>query len=363
MHQRFRVLGSVVDLSGPEQAVAPIAATYARFATDAAPDDAPGRTIALDPESGEIHTGSASFQLLPDLPPTLQLYQQFLFAIVDQVDRYVILHAAAVETPAGEGVVIAAPSGHGKSSLAQELVRRGYRFLSDDYSPLDPVGATIAPYPRTIGVVSGGGSAPVLLGKAQIDPGLIRGEDAVACDPVPLRHVLLLTSAKTSPEELQAWDRHMDLKITCDSRHAARVETAFLQTPGVTIVSRQTAGSCVVYRLSLDARLHPGRKLAPVLEDPAMILVEKVWGDPPRFDATPAAYTVPRRVAAAVLGREVVNRRLGGALMKRYKADTTLLYLDISGALKGVRCHQVQVGRFDETVALIDSLVGLTDRV
>jgi len=307
------------------------------------------------------------------------LYQQFLLAILDQVDDHVILHAAAVETPCGEGVVIAAPSGHGKSSLTQELVRRGCRFLSDDYAPIDPEAATIAPYPRTIGIEARGGApippvvreaadsgaATLLLGKAQIDPGLIRGEEAVARDPVPLRHVLLLTSTEVSPGELQAWDRPTELNVTCDARHAERVESAFLGTPGVTIHSRSrpAGGSCSNWRLALDAKLYPAGALAPILEDPAMILVEKVWGAPPRFNSSPAMFPVPLRVAAAILGREVMNRRQGGELLKRYGEDTTLLFLDLAGALKGVRCHQVQVGRFDETLALIESLVGINKGV
>ncbi len=153
--------------------------------------------------------------------------------------------------------------------------------------------------------------------------------------------------------------------MACDSRYAERLEQVFLRTPGVAIRShsRQPGRSCCAFRLSLDARLHPAGALGPVLEDPAIILVEKVWGDPPRFDATPATFPVPLRVAAAILGGAVVNRGQGGALMKRYGGDTTLLYLDIAGALKGVRCHQVQVGHFHETVAVIESLIGQKDGV
>ena len=379
MHHRFRVLGSLVELTGPEEAIAPIAATYARFAVEPVTGEIPARTVALDPEAGEITSGSVRVPLLPDLPPTLQAYQQFLLAILDQVARYTILHAAAVETPGGEGVVIAGPSGHGKSSLTQELVRRGCRFLSDDYAPVDTARSTVTPYLRTIGIEAGGsapvpppireaadsGSYPVLLGKAQIDPAVIRGEDGVALQPVPLRHVLLLTSNQVSSKELQAWDRRTDIHVACDARHRERLEVTFLETPGVTIRSGslQPGGSCFVWQLTLDANLHPAGPLAPVLEDPAMVLVEKVWGDPPRFDAAPTSAAVPLRVAAAILTGEVMNRRQGGALMERYGGDNTLLFLDIAGALKGVRCHHVQVGRFDETAARIGSLIGLTDVV
>ncbi len=379
MRQRFRVLGSLVEISGPEDAIAPIAATYARFRAPRSSEESPDCFIRCLENEGVIRSGTADIPLLPGLPPTMQLYQQFLTAILDRVAGHIILHAAALETKSGEGVLLAAPSGHGKSSLTQELVQRGCRFLSDDYAPLDPAAALIAPYPRTIGIQPGGGApvprpvreaassgtAPVLLGKAQIDPGLIRGEDGVASRPVPLRHVLLLTASTVSPDELQAWDRRTDLNVACDARHGERIDAIFRHTPGVTILTRTGGGEgyCRSWRLSLDAKLHPGGALAEVLEDPAMILVEKVWSDPPGFDTAPKACPVPRRSAAAILGREVLNRRRGGALMKRYKGDTTLLFLDIAGALNGASCHQVQVGRFGNTVDLIDSLIGPANRV
>jgi hypothetical protein len=50
---------------------------------------------------------------------------------------YEALHAAAVETPLGV-VAIAAPSGTGKSTLACELIRRGWPLFADDVLVLAP---------------------------------------------------------------------------------------------------------------------------------------------------------------------------------------------------------------------------------
>ena len=42
------------------------------------------------------------------------------------------LHAAALASETGEGVLLVGPSGSGKSTLAIGLIRRGWRYLSDD---------------------------------------------------------------------------------------------------------------------------------------------------------------------------------------------------------------------------------------
>ncbi|MBD3868825.1 MAG: hypothetical protein IFK94_11925 [Acidobacteria bacterium] len=56
MYHRFRVLGSLVALTGPDELVAPIAATYARFTAEDTQGETPGSTIVIDPGAGEIRS-------------------------------------------------------------------------------------------------------------------------------------------------------------------------------------------------------------------------------------------------------------------------------------------------------------------
>jgi hypothetical protein len=62
------------------------------------------------------------------------------------------LHASAVQSPSGRGgVVIVGDSTAGKSTLALELLRRGWLFLSDDSTIITSDGE-IVPFTRPIGV-------------------------------------------------------------------------------------------------------------------------------------------------------------------------------------------------------------------
>jgi len=59
----------------------------------------------------------------------------------------VLVHAGAVVTPQGSGVVLPAPSGSGKSTLVAGLVRAGFGYLSDEAAVIDPTTGMLHPYP------------------------------------------------------------------------------------------------------------------------------------------------------------------------------------------------------------------------
>ena len=59
------------------------------------------------------------------------------------------LHAAALQFE-GKCVLVAAPSGTGKSTLAWALVNEGFQYMSDELAPLDPDSLTVHPYPHAL---------------------------------------------------------------------------------------------------------------------------------------------------------------------------------------------------------------------
>jgi hypothetical protein len=87
-----------------------------------------------------------------DLPgPVLDvLFWHLNTEITRRSGDFLLVHAGAVATPAGAGLLLPAPSGHGKSTLVAGLVRAGFGYLSDEAGAVDPVSRKVYPYPKAL---------------------------------------------------------------------------------------------------------------------------------------------------------------------------------------------------------------------
>jgi hypothetical protein len=85
------------------------------------------------------------------LHPGLDWQRTLLTKVLSSISvmrGYEALHASAVDSPSG-AVAIAAPTGMGKTTLALELMRRGWPLLSDDVLALASSPTGVLAYPAT----------------------------------------------------------------------------------------------------------------------------------------------------------------------------------------------------------------------
>lgn len=66
-----------------------------------------------------------------------------------------LVHAGAVVTPSGSGVMLPGVSGAGKTSLVAGLVSAGWGYLSDEAGAIDPVTRELCPYPKALSIKPG----------------------------------------------------------------------------------------------------------------------------------------------------------------------------------------------------------------
>ena len=302
---------------------------------------------------------------MEEIDQTLQVYQFFLNTILDRVEDCAVLHASALLDAKGRVVVLAAPSGHGKTSLTLELLRRGFRFLSDDYAPLELATGMVRPYPRAVGILPEGQAplpepfheaarqpdAPRLFGKALVDVGDVLGEEVLATKPAPLRRVILLTGAGAAEAPATT-----ELELTCLRERAQEIEKKIEAIEGAEIVARHRGRTLWYWRLRLRHDFFPTEKLTRVLDDEAVIFSQKYWAALPDFDAAPEAVPVKRREAAELLTRELLNRRGGSRLLQRYSGGLMELLLDIGSALGGASCWKVTPGKYRKTADMIQRI-------
>jgi len=345
--EHFRVLGVDLRVEGPADVVGSIGAAYARFKIPAN-SGAPQHRVAVPSDTSDA-------QML--------LYQRFLATVLLHVERHAVFHGAALVDRNGNGLVLAGPSGHGKSSLALALVARGFGFLGDDYAPVDLSSGTVWPFPRTASILPGGSAplppsvrrvaarrgAPRLFGKALVDIGTAFGPAALRTGPAPLRTVVILGPA--SPEAEVSW-----LRLAVRAPDGARLAAELRAIPGVVVENEDEIPGQRRWRLRVEHASNPTEALGALIEDEAVLYSERTWSGPPDFTALPSASEMKRRDAAVLLTRELLNRRRGSRFLQGREDGIAGIVLDVAQALRPARCWQVRVGRFGDTVDLLEQL-------
>ncbi len=77
------------------------------------------------------------------------LQQDLIVAVQRLRHDLVFVHAAAIQRE-GRAFLLAAPSGSGKSTLCWALLHHGFRLMSDELAPVDPVTLRIKPFPLAV---------------------------------------------------------------------------------------------------------------------------------------------------------------------------------------------------------------------
>ncbi|HXG05479.1 MAG TPA: hypothetical protein VNO23_18955 [Candidatus Binatia bacterium] len=121
-------------------------------------------------------------------------------------DLYFV-HAAVLEA-AGGAVMLVAPSGGGKSTMAWALLHHGFAYLSDELAPVDLTALTVYPYPRALTLKSDPPPAyPLPRGTLCTSRGFHVAPTAMPAPtrrtPVPLRTIFFLDRTVDVPPAIQ----------------------------------------------------------------------------------------------------------------------------------------------------------------
>ncbi|UCF67602.1 MAG: hypothetical protein JSV80_17870 [Acidobacteriota bacterium] len=163
--------------------------------------------VRLKTATPRVITGGSPVPLDPDRAEQ-QAFGLVFRALLDRIDRFVVLHAAALERHR-RALVLAGPSGTGKTTLALALLERGFRMLSDDFTPLERETGLVHPFPRAIGVRAG--AATELADAIGLEPAAatarpLGSEPEVARgrvgSPVPVGAIVLLGVGGAPPDPL-----------------------------------------------------------------------------------------------------------------------------------------------------------------
>lgn len=135
----------------------------------------PARRLAVDRTDGgwRLHGGGHD-ATHPTLPGLLDALASQLNRVATEAPSLLVLHAAALRSPAGRVVVLVGRSGAGKSTLAGALVAHGWDYLTDEAVGIEPTGGIVG-YPKPLALDAG---SRRLLGVAE-GPGELVAPEAV----------------------------------------------------------------------------------------------------------------------------------------------------------------------------------------
>jgi hypothetical protein len=88
---------------------------------------------------------------IPSPSNRLELYMFLFNYLFDRIEDFFIVHGAALADQ-DHGLIIAAPSGRGKSTLTLELLARGKSFLSDELALISVRDGRLQAFPRALAV-------------------------------------------------------------------------------------------------------------------------------------------------------------------------------------------------------------------
>ncbi|RMG48912.1 MAG: hypothetical protein D6718_00800 [Acidobacteria bacterium] len=264
-------------------------------------------------------------------------------AALDRVERYLVLHAAAAAKNE-RALLIAGPSGAGKTTLALALAAGGLRLLSDDFTPLDPADGLVLPFPKAIGARDG--AAARIADRLGLEPAPPRPVRPVA-PLAPARPALVvLLSQEGAPDPRRPYLFSVTVAGDAEELLRAASDPPHIEPAGC------TAGE-------VRFRVRPGLQATRALEDLLRRFAPRIVAYGAAAEAAFAAAERPvleplgAAAALTLLAREVQNRRPGGALMRRLGGDLSKLMDELARGLAGASFAWLRPGPPEPTAALL----------
>jgi hypothetical protein len=321
--------------------------TYGRFRSDAA-SGAPHYRLIL---AGDPHLVLDGETMRAASAEALRFYacSAILNAVLARVRSHYLLHAAALASPAGGGVLLVGQAGLGKTTLTLALLARRYRFLSDDVAALGRADGLLHPFPRALGLRLPG-SAP---GHKQAVP----VEDPAG--PVPPRCLFVLADPAPDAPDRQPWYAVVD-------RLPGGLLEGLRSLPAVRAVEVARPEPYPALRLELQAAPDGAeRQVLAACRRHDVLLFDWVRGReaPPDFGREPRLEPLPASKAA----HEMLHHLKGGpdsALVRQeFGGSASRLYLALAGAAAGMACYRLAVGRLEPMLDLIENVSRTKDLV
>jgi hypothetical protein len=321
----------------------------------ARPDNPWGKAVLILPQ--EVHSFND--------PAWLEwyVYHTALNEVLKRVRSHFLLHAGVVAYK-GQGVIIAANSTYGKTTLTLELVRRGFDFLTDESAALGRTDKQVHPFPRTVNIRPGTleliglervvpPGAPTWLDKLILDIETLRPNSLGQASPIS--HIVILQDPdmpdRPLDPELRFMIDHLDEAFIAAVSQLKTVTALQVdrQTYSHPFLELQTTDTAVTFE-QVEALAHQHQLL---LSNFGANVKRPSFKGPVRLEA------IPRSLATRILLNHFQGGHKSALLQTEFGGSGIDLFVELAALISSAACYKLSVGPLTQTADLICDLVGL----
>ena len=371
----YRFFDSFVDVhTNIPSVLSEFDSIYRRFRIENAQDN-PGKKdlylIFEDSAKPRIVTlCDDDYQVMSDQSPTPNLYLYIFSYITPKVTSHYLVHASTISYR-DQATIITAHSTAGKTTLAVELLRKGFKFLSDELAPIHRKTHLIDPFPRNIGLrdlrvhhldylasdkIAQSRNAKGEI-KFMIDPEVLcPGSIGSAC---AAKNVIFLEpqyEEKTPADDTHEWE---EIALT---RLPPSLLRAIQNIAGVLEIEVVEDRIFPLLRV-----MHPkGSHILNDIEEAARVyqsgLVSIFNGKThkPNFSAIPALKGISKFEGTVELAKMILNAHPEAVLMNEMKQSSAYLLTQLADITQNYDFYQLRIGRLDLMTKIVDDLIRST---
>ncbi len=293
------------------------------------------------------------------------IYERVLNAMIVRVRSHFLIHAGAVIPPNGGGIILAADSGHGKTTLVLKLISRGYKFLSDEMAAISRANKQVYPFPRSlrlrpdtlelVGFSHATNKAVKWLDKFLLDIEHIQPHSMGQA--VPIRYIIILKNPKGNATELAVGNSERELAILIE-----RLDEDFLtkvnQIEGITEVKTDVDRGYPLLRIQTAHRPSVLARLESLCKEEQLVILDVIKRVQlqPTFEAPARLESISTSQATLELLKRFQGGDKSALLQDEFGGSSTQMFMELMSLIGQADCYYLWVGSLNQTVDLVSGL-------
>ena len=295
------------------------------------------------------------------LVPRDYAYINILKSIFSRIRSHLLIHAGAVAW-GDQAALLVADTMHGKTTLVLELVRRGFKFFSDDVAALSRADGMIHPFPRALAIRAGTfkmfGMDGNLVGIPNDDPPTWFGKRVLDIETVqpaslakasPLRHIIILQSLKSASRQRVLSSEYDLLLSHCNEAFLQAIH----QIDGLKEVRQGQVNGYPLLRLSVSSPSVISQVESLCQSHRILVLNLMPNNAPPSFSGPAQLEKIVQSQAILALMAHFQGGLHSTLLQKEFGGRSIRLFMELARLVGGAKCYQLSLGPLQDMADLV----------